>query len=262
MMDKIFLLNSWPFLVKHIQLVVDYLKSKSSAVFTDEIARYPNRNRRIQMSSALTSRGFPGQRGCGGKPTRSLLELTADTQVFERLHRAFTWMLKAGGDRLTEKLLEGPVTEGCVVDVNRLEGCIDIPFLLYLWPPYGIGQAIIFLPCGFFLLFCSSPNLSGRRLDCLPYFHTWCGLSANLECRSEMCCTRLAGNAVCKNSPKICRLGNIAQVCWAISSQLRHVSTIGKKLVKQQYLLNMSPQCVKLRPTSRRDRCVSLGHAR
>ena len=37
-----------------------------------------------------------------------------------------------------------------------------------LWPPYVIGQAIIFLPCGFFLssiyLF-SSPNLSGRRLD-------------------------------------------------------------------------------------------------
>jgi len=25
--------------------------------------------------------------------------------------------------------------------------------------------------------------------------YTWCGYSANLECRSEMCCTRLAGNA-------------------------------------------------------------------
>jgi len=24
--------------------------------------------------------------------------------------------------------------------------------------------------------------------------HTWCGLSANLECRSEMCCTWLAEN--------------------------------------------------------------------
>ena len=24
---------------------------------------------------------------------------------------------------------------------------------------------------------------------------TWCGPSANLECMSEMCCTRLAGNA-------------------------------------------------------------------
>ena len=38
-----------------------------------------------------------------------------------------------------------------------------------LWPPYGIGQAIIFLPCDFYLLsfflFFSSPNLSGRRLD-------------------------------------------------------------------------------------------------
>jgi len=27
--------------------------------------------------------------------------------------------------------------------------------LLLLWPPYGIGQAIIFLPCGFFLLLSS-----------------------------------------------------------------------------------------------------------
>jgi len=35
-----------------------------------------------------------------------------------------------------------------------------------LWSPYVIGQTIIFLPCGFFyLLFFSSPNLSGRRLD-------------------------------------------------------------------------------------------------
>jgi len=30
-----------------------------------------------------------------------------------------------------------------------------------------------------------------------------------------------------------------AQFCRTISSQLRHVSTIGKKLVKQQYLLHM-----------------------
>ena len=32
-----------------------------------------------------------------------------------------------------------------------------------LWSPYGIGQTIIFLPCGYF--FFSSPNLSRRRLD-------------------------------------------------------------------------------------------------
>ena len=36
------------------------------------------------------------------------------------------------------------------------------------------------------LSFFPSPNLSGRRVDVyLPYFYTWCGLSANLECRSE-----------------------------------------------------------------------------
>jgi len=36
---------------------------------------------------------------------------------------------------------------------------------LLLWPPYVIGQAIIFLPRGFFYLLFSSPNLSGHRLD-------------------------------------------------------------------------------------------------
>jgi len=79
-----------------------------------------------------------------------------------------------------------------------------------LWPPYGIGQAIIFFALvSFFFLFSSfsSPNLSGRRLD---VFRTWCGLSANLECRSEMCCMWLAGNAGREKSPKIRRLGTIA----------------------------------------------------
>jgi len=58
------------------------------------------------------------------------------------------------------------------------------------------------LPCGFFLSSCflSLPNLSGRRTGCLPYFHTWCGLSANLECRSEMCRKRLPENTGRKKS--------------------------------------------------------------
>jgi len=56
--------------------------------------------------------------------------------------------------------------------------------------------SIFFLSSSF-----SSPNLSSRRLDCLPYFHTWCGLSVNLECMSEMCCTRLAENTGRKRSP-------------------------------------------------------------
>jgi len=89
------------------------------------------------------------------------------------------------------------------------------------------------------IFFFSSPNLSGRTLDVYHYFDTWCGLSVNLECRSEIYCARLAENAGPKKSPKISHLGTIAQLCRAISSQLRNISKNEKKLVKQQYLLHM-----------------------
>jgi len=54
-----------------------------------------------------------------------------------------------------------------------------------------------------------------------------------------MCCTRLAGNIGPQKSPIFSPPGTIAQLCQAISSQLtelRHVSTIGKKVIKQQCL--------------------------
>jgi len=50
-----------------------------------------------------------------------------------------------------------------------------------------------------FFLF-SSPNLSGRRGD--VYHTSTHGLSANLECRSEMCYTLLAGKTGRKNHAK------------------------------------------------------------
>jgi len=126
-------------------------------------------------------------------------------------------------------------------------------------------RTLYFCPVvSFFYLFYSSPNLSGRRLDVYHtyYFHTWCGLSANLECGSETCFARFAENTGRKKSPKSRHLSTIPPLCRAISSQLRHVSTIRKKLVKQQYqyLPNMSPQYGELRPTSGWDRFVSLGH--
>jgi len=46
--------------------------------------------------------------------------------------------------------------------------------------------------------------------------------------QSELCCTRLAESTGRKNSPKIRHLRTITQLCGAISSQLRYVSTIGK----------------------------------
>jgi len=92
---------------------------------------------------------------------------------------------------------------------------------------------IIFSSCGFLFLF--FPRLISAAVDwmstILRYFHTWCGLSANLECRSEMCCTWLAEIQDAKKWPKIRHLGTIRQLCRAVSLQLRHVSTIGKKLL-------------------------------
>jgi len=85
-------------------------------------------------------------------------------------------------------------------------------FMLLLWPPCVADADILFLPCGFFLpssSFFSSPNLSDRRLD-VYHTSTQCGLSANLECRSEMWCKRLAGNTGRKNDAKnrICALSH------------------------------------------------------
>ena len=75
----------------------------------------------------------------------------------------------------------------------------------------------------FFLLFFLALS-QPPHIGCLPYSYTWCGLSANLECRSEMCCTLLAANTGRKKVAKNRHLGTIAQLRRAISSQVRHVS--------------------------------------
>ena len=54
-----------------------------------------------------------------------------------------------------------------------------------------------------------------------------------------MCCTWLAENTGRKNDAKNRHLGTIPQLCRAISSQLRHVSTIGKNLLSS----NISSTC-------------------
>jgi len=54
-----------------------------------------------------------------------------------------------------------------------------------------------------------------------------------------MCGTRLAKNTGRKNDAKNRHLCSIAQLCWVISSELRQALPIGKKRVKQQYLLHM-----------------------
>jgi len=75
-----------------------------------------------------------------------------------------------------------------------------------------------------------------------------------------MCCTRLARNTGRKNDAINRHLGTIAQLCWAVSSQPRHVSTIGKKTCKAAI---PPPHVLVIRWTSATnswDRFGSLGH--
>ena len=108
----------------------------------------------------------------------------------------------------------------------------------FLWPTSVADADIIFCSCGvylsssfFFLLF-SSPILSGRRLD---VYHTSTHDVALVRISNSGVKCAASGSLKipdAKNSPKfkIRHLRTIAQGCRAISLQLKHVSTIGKKL--------------------------------
>ena len=121
----------------------------------------------------------------------------------------------------------------------------------------ALWQTVIFCPVVSSFFFFFPCLISASQIGCLSYFNTWCGLIANFRCRSETCCTprRLPGNAGRKKVAKNRNLGTIAQLCRAISSQLRHVSTIGKNTSSR-----CPPQYGELRPASGWDRSGSLGH--
>jgi len=64
---------------------------------------------------------------------------------------------------------------------------------------FALWFLLSFYISSFFLAF-SQPS----QIGCLPYFHTWCGVSANLGCRSETCCTvrgKYRTQKIAKNSP-------------------------------------------------------------
>ena len=95
-------------------------------------------------------------------------------------------------------------------------------YIFALWFLLSILLFLFFLSFFFFL-----PWSQPSQIACIPYFHSWCGLSANLRCRSEMYCTpslKIQDAKMAKNR----HLSTIAQLCRAVSSQRRHVSTIGK----------------------------------
>ena len=86
------------------------------------------------------------------------------------------------------------------------------------------------------IFFSFLPNLSRCKLD--VYYTSTHGVA--LVRIYDAGVKRAAHGSLKIQNSKNRHLGTITHLCLAMSSQLRHVSTIGKKLVKQQYLLRMS----------------------
>jgi len=121
------------------------------------------------------------------------------------------------------------------VNIFTKHGCQNVFIMAALRSGCGHYIFVLWFLLSFFFFF---PRLfSAVAVGCLSYFHTWCGLSANLECRSETCCTRLAENTQRKKIAKNRQLGTIAQL--VVLYFRKHVSTIGKNLLNS----NISSTC-------------------
>ncbi|KAA0703106.1 Folliculin BHD skin lesion fibrofolliculoma protein [Triplophysa tibetana] len=114
-MDRIYLINSWPFLLRHLRLTIQSLQGTALKVFDSEQSVCPQRA--VRMNGAFSPAVFPHQRS--GNAARSLTSLTQHPNLWASLHSSFSWLLKACGSRLTEKLLEGAPTEDTLVLIER-----------------------------------------------------------------------------------------------------------------------------------------------
>ncbi|XP_068248774.1 folliculin [Palaemon carinicauda] len=120
MKDKMLLLNSWPFFVRHLRETISHLQEKASKIYSNEESKVSHRALR---SAASMMDGVRKQRGqsAAGQP-RSLPELVGDEKIWEYLHSSSTWLLKAGGLRLQERLVEGPQVSALIAETSDDEG--------------------------------------------------------------------------------------------------------------------------------------------
>jgi len=94
--------------------------------------------------------------------------------------------------------------------------------------------ALWFLLSFYLLLFLAKSQPS--QIGCLPYFHTWCGLSANLGCRSETCCLWLAENTGRKKPPSAHHRTTLSGYIFATKA---HIDNRKKNLLSS----NISSRC-------------------
>ena len=120
MMDRVYLVNSWQFLITNFRQIIDKLQNKADTTYRAEKVDNPIADQRLHMPAIqfhLNNNQFIRTRG-GNQHYRSLVDLVGDKSIFQYLHKYFAWILKASGQRYCEQLVEGP----SLADYSLLEG--------------------------------------------------------------------------------------------------------------------------------------------
>lgn len=96
----------------------------SLQVYSAEQSETNLRAVRLNSVTRLTIDTFRRRRG--NIKARSLVDLTNDKNIFSYLHQWFTWILKAGAIRISERLVESFPNEDTFIDLERQEGSYHI----------------------------------------------------------------------------------------------------------------------------------------
>lgn len=131
MMDRIYLIQSWPFLVESIQKIIDHLQKSAISVYSLESADCSQRSARMKTSlssKTVTPRSFLSSRSSHSN-ARALVELTGDQNLYSYLHASFTWIMRAGKLRWKETISHMPPTYEQIPEICQDTELTDQCFL-------------------------------------------------------------------------------------------------------------------------------------
>lgn len=95
MKDKMFLLNTQPFLSNNIKDIAKQIQDSTQKIYEIEQKTFPQRAERLNTGKA------------SNVPPRNLRELTGESNIFAHLHSMFSWVLWAGSRYYSEILTLG-----------------------------------------------------------------------------------------------------------------------------------------------------------
>ncbi|KJE88797.1 hypothetical protein, variant [Capsaspora owczarzaki ATCC 30864] len=130
MTDRIYLVNSWHFLVSSSRELISDLQKRANHRFEADQAKKTAEARfaspGVGSGFGMTPDQFRRRRG-GHQALRSLQDLSGDERLFSTVHTAFAWTLKACGERMFERQIEGPplIASGHPADLTNQYEMID-----------------------------------------------------------------------------------------------------------------------------------------